>query len=1043
MANPKLISPLLDGFIMGEPFSNHHGVQSCPALREETEERYIVKVVSIPATQNQLDALLLSGAFTDEESAQKYFRELSEDVCKEASILSQLSKLEGFLPYQASQTIKNENGVGYQVYLLSPYRQSLEKQMRTEALTHLAAVNLGLDMCAALSVCRKAGYLYADLKPENIYLSDMRGFCIGDLGFISLSSLKYASLPEKYRSQYTPPEISDAYAAINTSLDTYALGLVLYQIFNNGILPADNNPMPVPMYADYEMAAIIMKACAPKPEDRWESPEQMGQALVDYMQRNEVNDVSIIPAPVIEEAPAEDVPEEFLSEEENDQELAELLAMIPDEEPPISEEIPDDTPDDTPDEDASGEENSQDAPEENCGEAAPVSDADTDLDSQEETNEDELYENTVVPDSADEETDEDSDEVIEEHADNTEPAAEDDSQQSPYARTELTEEGVTTEVAEMLAQADELLQMELPEPVVAPDAIEIPIPPPIVSEPDPIMEEPVEDEDPEDSVDSENPEDSPEEEIPAPSPAESTDNIEEPEEQPIQQPVKKRRTGGIIATIVIVLALIAAGVFARHYYKNIYLQTVDRIEIIGSRNEISVLVESKVADELLFVVCTDTYGNTFRSPLSDGQAHFKDLKPGTRYTVQVQISGTHKLLGMTSGSYTTVSQTEIRNFIVTPGSEDGSVSLSFTVNGPDSKGWQVQYSAPGIEPKVTYFTGTHINLSELTIDAEYTFVLTPTEDLFLAEGSNIATFTPRKTVYATDIAVNSYRDGVLELTWSLPEGTTAEKWNIRCFNDVGFDQVFTSETTSVTITDLDPSVSYTLRITADGMARSEDIEVSANPINITGYTCEQINPWSIKLSWQFDGQAPASGWTLTYTLNGDTTISLLCPAAEAIIPLTEGSTYDFEVCPVDDLTHFTTTYSYGPVSFPTYEGHGVTTEDMTLTLFQTPETEVWNVNDILNQGPSSTIPAGSCATVLLQLGKNYHVTDLSMTTTFVIIDSNNTLISTETSTRTWDEMWHNRKCIATLPATPVTPGSYVLSLYLDNCYLGSLNLQIL
>ena len=46
------------------------------------------------------------------------------------------------------------------------------------------------------------------------------------------------------------------------------------------------------------MAAIILKAAAFRPEDRWQSPEAMGQALVSYMQRNPVND-SVIAAPIV------------------------------------------------------------------------------------------------------------------------------------------------------------------------------------------------------------------------------------------------------------------------------------------------------------------------------------------------------------------------------------------------------------------------------------------------------------------------------------------------------------------------------------------------------------------------------------------------------------------------------------------------------------------------------------------------------------------------------------------------------------------------
>ena len=50
-----------------------------------------------------------------------------------------------------------------------------------------------------------------------------------------------------------------------------------------------------PIFADYEMSEIILKACNPNPEDRWQDPEEFRNALVSYMQRNGANDTPIVP----------------------------------------------------------------------------------------------------------------------------------------------------------------------------------------------------------------------------------------------------------------------------------------------------------------------------------------------------------------------------------------------------------------------------------------------------------------------------------------------------------------------------------------------------------------------------------------------------------------------------------------------------------------------------------------------------------------------------------------------------------------------------
>lgn len=307
LSEPRLISPMLDDFAMGNHISDHHGVRCYPAMRNNSDNRYIVKVISVPASQVQLEALLLTGAYKTEEEALAYFETVANGVVEEVQALNKLATLDGFLPYEEYQIAPMENSVGYEVYLLSPYKKSLARHFRKYPMTHLAAVNLGLDICAALEVCRQAGFLYADLKPDNIFIGEKQEYRIGDLGFIRLDSLKYASLPEKYRSSYTAPECADSLSTLSPSMDIYALGLILYQAYNGGKLPFEGNApseaLVPPMYADYEMAEIILKACNPDPAERWETPVEMGQALVGYMQRNGANDTPIIP-PVAPDAVA-------------------------------------------------------------------------------------------------------------------------------------------------------------------------------------------------------------------------------------------------------------------------------------------------------------------------------------------------------------------------------------------------------------------------------------------------------------------------------------------------------------------------------------------------------------------------------------------------------------------------------------------------------------------------------------------------------------------------------------------------------------------
>ena len=317
MSEPRSTAPMLRGFSLGQAISDHNGTQCFPAMRTDSEKRYIVKKISLPASQVQASALLVTGVCRDEQAVEEYYKELAQGICTEARTLDRLAGQRGFVSFQSFELQPMESGIGYEVWLLSRCRQSLERCLQRGPLTHLRAVNLGIDLCAALSLCREAGWIYADLKPENIFLLGDQEFRIGDLGFLPLDTLDYASLPDRYRSCYTAPEVTDAYSSLNATLDTYALGLVLYQVYNGGDLPfADGEgrkqwlevlsagtPIAPPAGADEEMARIICKAIAPAPADRWQTPAEMGHALIDYMKRSGAQDSPIVLRP--RQVPAE------------------------------------------------------------------------------------------------------------------------------------------------------------------------------------------------------------------------------------------------------------------------------------------------------------------------------------------------------------------------------------------------------------------------------------------------------------------------------------------------------------------------------------------------------------------------------------------------------------------------------------------------------------------------------------------------------------------------------------------------------------------
>ncbi len=942
MSEPRLISPMLDGCIIGEAMSSHNGVRCCPALREATGEKYIVKIISIPASQVQLEALLLTGAVENNESALQYFMEQAQDILKDRDTLAAMSRLEGFSPYLDAQIVPMEDGVGYEVYLLSPYRRSAEKLLSSNTLTHLGVMNLGLDLCAALAACRRAGFLYADLKPSNIFYSEEQGYRISDLGFVNLNSLHYMSLPEKFNSPYIPAEVADPMAVLNDTMDVYALGLVLYQAYNGGVLPAGLGtpgyyPEP-PLYADYEMSEIILKACAPEARDRWADPTQMGQALVSYMQRNTVNDEPVIPPAVPDTEPeAEEEPiEEFLPDTDPaPEELAFLQELTSDETAPSEENT----------------EHLEDAP-------------------------------------------------------------------------------MTEETSQMLAQADDLINHELPEPVVAPEPIEIPMPEPIV----------VEEEVSEEAAEAAAPE------------AEEAEEAQEPQEeaQEPEAPVKslrsrprKKRSCKVLLILLLVLSLTAATALGGwYYYRNIYQQHIESLIVNGTENMLSVQVNSRIDEDLLTVYCTDSYGNSYSSPVTAGIAIFEKLAPQTRYTVRVEIDGFHALTGMSTTSFTTATQTNILSFQAAVGPVDGSVLLSFTLEGKDTEEWTVTYSADNVPEKSQTFTGRSVTVSDLVIGANYTFTLSSAEELYMI-GQTQVSFLARKLLFAQDLAILACGGGSLTASWNAPDGETVESWTVRCYNESGYNETFTTTETSYTFTGLDHSVPCTVEVFAEGMNQSQFVQIQANPVTVNAFHFDGSDQKQLNISWDFLGTAPEGGWIVHVTVDGTALPQQTVAANSATTIYVPEAKYEIRIVPANGVPCFNTDTTYETPEAETFAGFDLTAADLTVRLCLRPDQETWDYNNVAESAYKTSFKADERAAVTILSVNRRQKVDETVMVTLVLRKSDGTLVQTEVSDIGWLDIWSSsRKGKLDLPALPQELGDYTLSIYFNGQIVTVQNFSI-
>lgn len=998
MTELKYISPMLDNFSTGGSISDHHGIRCYPGIDETTGNKYIIKVISIPASRTQLDAFLLSGAYADEASALVYFKEQAEDIQKEADVLEKLAQLEGYFAYEKVQVVPMEDDVGIRIYLLGQYKHTLERAMQKAPMTHLGAVNLGLDLCAALTVCRRSGYLYCDLKPSNIFITADNAYRIGDLGFLCLDSLKYASLPDRYRSDYTAPEITDAFSSLNTTIDVYAVGKILYQIYNNGELPntpkdTDQEPLAAPANADYEMSEIILKACAPNPEDRWEDPAQMGQALVSYMQRNGANDTPIVP-PVIP------VIEEPLS-------ASEQIEGEPAEAPGATEII----------------------------------DAETDEKSSEHTEK-----TFVVPDFQDDDL-RNLSVLLQPSDDETAPE---------YNETDVDYDEVSPEINEILTQADEIVSHPVPEPPVAPEPIEVPIPAPI-----PVCDEP-EDDHTDNAVEeseaqfeeSKEPQD---EEAPsAVAIAQETDDVtpseaeaEQPESDAVEEFLEpedsepelrqpKKKSNWLLYTILalLLIGLLVVGVY---FYKNYYLLPIDSLVIEGKEDYVTVTVETPIDESLLTVVCKGQHGDVLTAPLKNGQVTFTDLKDDTGYVISLTVSGFHKLTGETSKGYSTPKVTNISSFQVYTGSVSGSVDVVFTVTGKDADSWQLICSATGEATRTITLQSKNETVSGLTVGKEYTFTLKPTVELYLT-GENTITTVVHAPAFAQYPAIDSCKDGRMVVSWQAPKSFSGD-WTVSCKDTSGSyaEEITVTGTAATTATfdGINQANAYTITVTAEGMQNGVTITKAANApslsdVKLTTTATSAYLTWEseeglgvLKIACTADGLQIGNELT---TENGQCLIENLIPGTNYCITVkTEDG-----ITPIGGIQTFTT--NDAEMFTCTYKNNTVTAEDMTFRLCTPPFADNWTQGDLASDGSDYTneFKTDDLAGIVIQLNKDVGTSKDIYTRTFAIYDQDNCLVAVSDTQNYWHYMWlTGRTCTLSIPTLPKEAGEYTLRLFFN------------
>jgi len=191
--------------------------------------------------------------------------------------------------------------------------ESLSARLRRETkLAPKVAVHIVRQMCAALHVAHAAGIVHRDLKPANVMLIERAGdkdyAKVLDFGVAKSTApdqetqLTHTGMLVGTVEYMAPEQIMGR--QVDARTDIYALGVVMYRMFSGkapfrdggvpALIHAHLNVMPKPITeispeVPGAVDRIVLRCMAKRPEQRFESMEEVSRALASALQPEDLS----------------------------------------------------------------------------------------------------------------------------------------------------------------------------------------------------------------------------------------------------------------------------------------------------------------------------------------------------------------------------------------------------------------------------------------------------------------------------------------------------------------------------------------------------------------------------------------------------------------------------------------------------------------------------------------------------------------------------------------------------------------------------------
>ena len=1061
MIDPRKVTPLLSNMTVDCKLAKGPSGNVYAVSRRIDGKKLALKHISIPTSDAETKALIYAGAVKNEAAAQRYYTSQVKDLKNELLLLNNVKNAANLLKFRGYQVDQKYTGVGYDVYLLSDFYPNLPDSIQKSPLTKLQAVNLAIDLCSALEQLHGAGLIHKDVHPRNVFHGSGGHYLLGDLGLAQISELNYSSMPDAMITCYTAPEALSGDAVLSETMDIYSVGVILYEVYNGGTLPMDENgrlaqskkqPLAAPQYADVAMSEIILKACAFRPADRYESPTDMKQALLLYLQRSSVTSDPLVPIP--------EPPKPEKAPDDASVDIAEIAATIEAGQAAEHGAAAGD-PDAASTEEAAAEATAEATPAEPEPEAPPAPKrviGDDDL---------------LIPDCEDQSVEsfmaalrassglevfsmDDQGNMSTVPGYETEETLPDDTQFVDSADNHFT---VLQNLPENNSAADQ------EEPVSDADDADEPASTPedefaVTDEPEqePAPEQPESDE--EASAEQNYTADEPlEDPVPPEEGAprrrhhrrrtqnndvNSYDNGTEEQEEDDEDDEDENAVGStwkkaLIA--IIVLLVIAAGGVTAYLFKTDTVSDM-KSEVVSSTSV--AITASLKNDTAMDVVATSTSGEEIaRVPFDEAGTVVTGLSPNTTYSFTLKSTDGKFLLGSKRVSAKTQEMTNITAFSPTALGAS-TVTLALGGVGPQPDQWVITLTSDDGENlsfEENEIPADGIVLTGLTPATHYTAtVSTSTGDTL--GGTTTCDFTTMDYTELQSFTQTSITTDSISLKWNF-SGTVPDLWTVTCEGTDGSSTSKDVTGTECTIDGLTSGVSYTFTLSTDSLKPTDDatLTVGIPSLSVSSITSALDDDGNVEVNWEYTGDTEPTEWRISYAYNttAGTEVTPTTVTSDTnsvtLTGLIPDTTYTITVVGADDLSvggdATTTCQTAEAEKFTKYGCH-----DVSMDLYVKE-----NNPDSLTT-PSTTFTTSQHISFTIEAGYEASDEDKSVDTTYVIRDAGGNPVMVYTSTRSWTGSWTVARHTGDLPNPVTTPGSYTLEVYFDGDLMASADFTV-